>query len=72
MKLTTLAQCMDIFDWFDDPYYEYIHHILLSKSNAGERIARALQSIIDHATKLLDAHRSTEDAYPEELANQPA
>lgn len=34
--------CMDILDWFDDPYYDYIHHILLAKPNGEERIMGAL------------------------------
>ena len=36
MKTHTLAECMDVFDWFDDPTYEYIHHILLAKLD-GEK-----------------------------------
>ncbi len=72
MTPTTFAQCMDIFDWFNDPYHDYLYHIWISKSDADVRIARALPTIIDRALKLLNAHRGSDIAYPEELSNQPA
>lgn len=72
MKPATFAECMDIFDWFDDPAYEYLNHIWLSKMDAEVRIARALPAIIQHAATLLAEHAALEDAYPHELLNQPA
>lgn len=72
MKPTTFAECMDIFDWFDDDLYEYLNHIWLSKLNAEARIVRALPKIIDHAAELIAAHEGTEVAYPVEHLNQSA
>lgn len=72
MKITTLAHCMDIFDWFDDPLYEYVHHILIAKIDGAARVHRAFPHLIGHATELIAAHRGTESAYPVELWNQPA
>ena len=72
MKIHTLAECMDIFDWFDDPTYEYIHHILLAKIDGDARVAQALGALCEQAEKLIVHHRGTESAYPVELLNQPA
>jgi len=72
MKITTLSQCMDILDWFDDPLYEYLNHILLSKLDGEARVARALPDLIDHAEALLRSHAGTEAAYPAEFLNLPA
>ena len=72
MKTHTLAECMDVFDWFDDPTYEYINHILLTKFDGEERVARALRTLCGLADELIANHREREDAYPEELLNQPA
>jgi hypothetical protein len=72
MKPTTFAECMDVFDWFDDALYEYLNHIWLSKLDADVRIARALPKIIDRAAELIAAHEGTEVAYPVKLLNQPA
>ena len=72
MKIHTLAQCMDIFEWFDDPTYEYIHHVLLTKLGGDARVAQALDILCEQAEKLIADHRGTESAYPEELLNQPA
>ena len=72
MKTHTLAECMDVFDWFDDPTYEYIHHILLAKLDGEARVARALRILCEQADELIASHRGTESAYPEELLNQPA
>lgn len=72
MKPTTLSHCMDIFDWFDDPLYEYISHVLISKMDGDARVLRALTHLISHAEELIAAHEGTETAYPTELWNQPA
>ena len=56
--------CMDILDWFDDPYYNYINHILLSKLDGEERIARAMPTISDYCRELIAANEGTESAYP--------
>ena len=72
MKTHTLAECMDVFDWFDDPTYEFIHHILLAKLDGEARVTRALRTLCEHADTLIASHRETEQAYPEELMNQPA
>ena len=65
-SIHTLAQCMDIFDWFGDERYEYIFHIWISKSDADARLANALPELIREAETLVKAHRGMEDAYPEE------
>jgi len=70
MKPTTFAECMDVFDWFDDALYDYLNHIWLSKLDAEARIVRALPRIIDHAVELIAAHADTEVAYPVEFLNQ--
>lgn len=72
MKPTTLAHCLDILDWFDDPLYEYIHHILIAKLDGEARIHRAFPHLADHAGQLIAAHIGTEIAYPDVLWNQPA
>ena len=72
MKTHTLAECMDVFDWFDDPTYEYIHHILLAKLDGETRVARALRALCEQADALIANNRGTESAYPEEFLNQPA
>ena len=55
---------MDILDWFDDPYYDYINHILIAKLDGEERIAGALPAIFDYCRELIAAHEGTESAYP--------
>ena len=72
MKPSTFAQCMDIFDWFDDPAYEFLNHICLAKLDADERIARALPHIIKEAASLLAAHADRADAYPIDALEQIA
>lgn len=72
MKITTFAECMDVFDWFDDDLYEYMYHIWISKLDADKRIARTLPHLVEHATRLIQTHIGTEAAYPTELLNQPA
>ena len=72
MKIMGLPQCMDIFDWFDDPAYEFLNHICLAKLDADERIARALPHIIEEAAALLAAHVDREDAYPIDVLEQIA
>ena len=72
MKPTTLAQCMDIFDWFDDTLYDYISHILAAKLDGEARVQRALGYLIDHAAELIAAHSGLESEYPDELLNQSA
>ena len=72
MKPTTFAQCMDVFDWFDDDLYDFMYHNWVAKLDAKERIARVLPRLIEHAAELIAAHAGTEEAYPEEFLNQPA
>ena len=66
MKNNTLSFqiCMDILDWFDDPYYDYINHILIAKLDGEERIAGVLPAISDYCRELIAAHEGTESAYP--------
>lgn len=56
MKITTFAQCMDVFDYYDASLYEYLTHIRLSKTNADERITRALPQLIARAEELVAAY----------------
>jgi hypothetical protein len=72
VKPTTFAQCMDVFDWFDDPAYEYLYHIWVSKLDAKARIAHALPNLLQQTAPLIVAHAGQEGAYPVELLNQPA
>lgn len=72
MKLTTLPQCMGVLDWFDDPLFEYLNHVLLSKLDGEVRVARVLPDLIIHAEALVRAHTGTVAAYPAEFLNQPA
>ena len=69
MKDTTtpglsIEACMDILDWFNDEYLDYLNHIMLAKLDGEKRIERALPSIREHCLKLVNAHRDTESAYP--------
>lgn len=64
MDLATFAQCMDIFDWFDDPLFSYLNHVLLAKLDGEVRIAQALPELIIRAKELVAAHAGTEIAYP--------
>ena len=59
-----LDTCMDIFDWFDAPEYDYLMHILAAKLDGEERLRRALPNIQARARKLVRAHRGTDRAYP--------
>ena len=68
----TFTECMDVFDWFDSPMYDYLYHIWVSKSDAEDRIAQALPFIIEDAVQLIVRHRGYANAYPEKLLNQPA
>ena len=70
MKPTTFAQCMDVFDWFDDDLYEYLYHLCVSKLDAKARIARALSGLIQHAAELIAAHEGADEAYPVEFLNR--
>ena len=72
MKTHTLAECMDVFDWFDDPTFEYINHILLSKIDGEARVTRALRTLCEQADALIASHEGTDAAYPEEFLNQTA
>ena len=56
--------CMDILDWFNDSYYDYINHILVSKLDGEERIHQALPIISKHCAELIRAHANTPAAYP--------
>ena len=60
----SLGTCMDILDWFNDPDFEYINHILVSKLDGEERIRRALPLISKHCAELIRAHANTPAAYP--------
>ena len=64
--------CMDIFDWFDDNQFDYLSHILVSKLDGEQRISRAMPEIRKRARWLLNLHRNTECAYPEEYLEEPA
>ena len=70
MKRTpmSLDTCMDIFDWFDAPEFDWLMHIYLSKLDGEERLKRVLPQLRWKARKLVNAHRGCEDAYPEELS----
>ena len=66
MEMNTLSFeiCMDILDWFDDPYYDYLNHILLAKLDGEQRIMGALTTISDYCRELIAANEGTEWAYP--------
>ncbi len=68
----TFDECMDVFDWFDSPHFDYLYHIWVSRVDADARIARALPDIIAEAARLIRLNRGTTGAYPEDLSNQPA
>ncbi len=69
MKITTFAQCMDVFDCHDATLYEYLTHILLSKIDAEQRVARALPHLIARAEELVAAYG---DIYADEIDDMPA
>lgn len=72
MKHMTVEELMDILDWFDDCRYEYFEHIMLTKLDAEERIARAMPELCRHAEWLVNLHRGTDAAYPEDAHRIPA
>ena len=55
---------MDILDWFDDPYYDYLNHTLIAKLDGEARVRGALPVISDYCMELVAAHDGTESAYP--------
>ena len=60
----TLIDCiMDVLDWFDDPWYEYLYHILAAKTDGVERLARALTDLFNHAATLVAEHLGTDVDY---------
>ena len=59
-----LETCLDILDWFNDPDFDYINHILVSKLDGEERIRRALPLISKHCAELIRVHANTPAAYP--------
>ena len=59
-----LETCLDILDWFNDPDYDYINHILISKLDGEERVMRALPLISNRCAELIHAHANTPEAYP--------
>ncbi|MGX8706007.1 MAG: hypothetical protein ACSW8J_05475 [bacterium] len=59
-----LETCLDILDWFNDPDFEYINHIFVSKLDGEERIRRALPLISKHCVELIRAYANTPAAYP--------
>ena len=60
----SLDECMDILDWFDDPQYDYIHHIYISKVDAPARLKRALPALRGYCMDLIIGHIGLENAYP--------
>ena len=60
----SLGTCMDILDWFNDSYFDYINHILVAKLDGEELINRALPAISEYCLNLVDAYRSSDNAYP--------
>lgn len=64
MAKLDLETCMDIFDWFDDNAFEYIHHVLLSKVDGEQRVKGTMPEIRKRARWLLNLHQGTEAAYP--------
>ena len=68
-KHLTLDRCADILDWFSDPQYDYINHILIAKLDGERRLKRALPELSGYCLDLVIAHMGLEDAYPiEDLA----
>ena len=63
-KGMTLDECMDILDWFDDPQYDYIYHILVSKLDGEKRLQKALPELRGYCMDLIIRHIGMEDAYP--------
>lgn len=63
-NILSFQTCMDILDWFNDSYYDYINHILIAKLDGEERVARALLAISDYCLNLVNANRASENAYP--------
>ena len=59
-----LETCLDILDWFNDPDFDYINHILVSKLDGEERVHRALPLISKHCAELVRSHANTPAAYP--------
>ena len=72
MNLSTMTEAyrssssivLQILDWFNDPDFEYINHILVSKLDGEERIRRALPLISKHCAELVRSHANTPAAYP--------
>ncbi len=56
--------CLDILDWFDDPQYEYINHILIAKLDGEERLQRAFPILQGYCMDLVIGHMGLENAYP--------
>ena len=54
--------CMDILDWFDDPCYDYLNHILIAKLDGEARVLGALPAVSDYCRELVTAHEGTECA----------
>ena len=52
--------------WLIPPflYFDYINHILVAKLDGEERINRALPAISEYCLNLVDAYRSSDNAYP--------
>ena len=72
MKTLDFETCMDVFDWFNDDLFDYLHHILVSKVLGEARIAAAMPFIRERAWLLIRAHRGTELAYPFDVKLDPA
>ena len=60
----SLDTCLDILDWFDDPQYEYINHILVAKLDGEKRLKKALPILQGYCMDLIIGHIGLENAYP--------
>lgn len=60
----TLEKCLDILEFFGAADFDYLAHILTSKTDAEARIARALPDLRKRAKWLVKVHAGTECAYP--------
>jgi len=68
----TLDQCMDVLDWFDDPLYEYMYDILVSKLDADARVKRTFVGLVAHVERLMSKHQGMENEYPMVFRSQLA
>lgn len=64
MKIKTLDECMDVFEWFNDNRFEFARYIWLTKADAEERLKKELPAMRRQAEMLIKKHIGFEDAYP--------